>query len=65
VPVDLDKSLSSKFETRLKEAFDLSDVRLHVTVDPDVIAGAVVRIGDQLIDGSAAGKLRQISKQVG
>ena len=55
VPIELTKTLAARFETRLKEAFELSDVRLHVTVDPDVIAGAIVRIGDQLIDGSAAG----------
>jgi F-type H+-transporting ATPase subunit delta len=36
------------------------DVRLHCTVDPGLIGGAVVRSGDLLIDGSLKGKLERL-----
>ena len=36
------------------------DVRLHCTVDPSLIGGAVVRSGDLLIDGSIANKLQRL-----
>ena len=31
-----------------------------VTVDPDIIGGIVVRIGDQVIDGSVRNKLERM-----
>jgi F-type H+-transporting ATPase subunit delta len=37
------------------------DVRLHCTVDPSLIGGAVVRSGDLLIDGSLKGKLDRMA----
>ena len=36
------------------------DVRLHCTVDPGLIGGAVVRSGDLLIDGSLKSKLERL-----
>jgi F-type H+-transporting ATPase subunit delta len=37
------------------------DVRLHCTVDPKLVGGAVVRSGDLLIDGSLAHKLERLA----
>lgn len=65
VPIPLNEALTKRFEDRLKEVFKLQQVRLHVTVDPAILAGAVVKLGDKLIDGSAQGKLKMLSKQVG
>ena len=36
------------------------DVRLHCTVDPALIGGAVVRAGDMLIDGSLVSRLERL-----
>jgi F-type H+-transporting ATPase subunit delta len=36
------------------------DVRLHCTVDPSLIGGAVVQSGDTLIDGSLRSKLERL-----
>ena len=47
--------LSSALRTRLRR-----DVRLHCSVDPKLIGGAVVRSGDLLIDGSLAAKLERL-----
>jgi F-type H+-transporting ATPase subunit delta len=40
------------------------DVRLHCTVDPTLIGGAIVRSGDLLIDGSLKGKLERLETEL-
>lgn len=40
------------------------DVGLQVVVDPEVVGGARVRIGDEVIDGTVAGKLEAASRQL-
>ncbi len=35
-------------------------VTIHVQVDPELLAGVVVRIGDDVIDGSAVGRLQRL-----
>ena len=47
--------LAQSLRTRLRR-----DVRLHCTVDPSLIGGAVVRSGDTLIDGSLRTKLERL-----
>jgi F0F1-type ATP synthase delta subunit len=42
------------------EAAVSQPVDLTCRVDPDVIAGAMVRLGDMLIDGSLQGQLQQL-----
>ncbi|MEI8056308.1 MAG: F0F1 ATP synthase subunit delta [Actinomycetes bacterium] len=39
-------------------------VRLNVVVDPDVLGGIVVRIGDDVIDGSIASRLDQARRAI-
>lgn len=40
------------------------DVRLHCTVDPSLIGGAVVRSGDMLIDGSVRNRLERLGTEL-
>ena len=40
------------------------DVRLHCTVDPALIGGAVVRAGDMLIDGSLRQRLERLGTEL-
>lgn len=35
-------------------------VTVHVQIDPDLLAGVVVRVGDDVIDGSAVGRLARL-----
>lgn len=37
-------------------------VTVHVEVDPELLSGLVVRVGDEVIDGSAAGRLAALRK---
>lgn len=39
-------------------------VDLEMRVDPSIIGGLIVRVGDQLIDASVAGRLRRIEAQL-
>ena len=40
------------------------EVRLDVKVDPAILGGLVLQVGDRLIDASVAGKLVQLRRQV-
>ncbi len=40
------------------------EVELDVTVDPSIIGGFIVRVGDELIDASVAARLRRIEAVV-
>ena len=51
--------LAGALRTRLSR-----DVRLHCSVDPSLIGGAVVRSGDLLIDGSLATKLERLGTEL-
>ena len=58
VPLDerQQQLLTAALTRRLKR-----EVRLHCTIDPDLIGGAVVRSGDLVIDGSVRGRLERIA----
>jgi F-type H+-transporting ATPase subunit delta len=40
------------------------EVAVHVEVDPSLIGGLVIRVGDEIIDGSAAGRLEALRRQL-
>ena len=39
-------------------------MRLNVIVDPEVVGGIVVRVGDDVIDGSVASRFEQARRAV-
>ena len=39
-------------------------VRLELQVDPDIIGGLIVRVGDRLIDGSVRGRLERLRSRL-
>ncbi len=46
------------------EQFTGGRVELDVAVDPDLLGGLVVRVGDQLIDGSVRGRLERLRNRL-
>ena len=52
---------AERLAQRLKR-FSGKDVTLEVRVDPELLGGLVVRMGDTVIDGSLQGKLRRLSQ---
>ena len=59
--------LSDAYEQRLVQelsAMTGKKIVLEKKQDPDLLAGVIVRIGDQLIDGSAKAKLAELASQL-
>lgn len=50
-------------ENRLKNMVG-SNVIVHVGIDPSLMAGVTIKIGDKLIDDSVRGKLKQLKTQL-
>ncbi len=53
-----------EISTRLKAQFGVSDVALYEKVDPALLGGVVLRIGDRVYDGSVQGKLQDLRRAV-
>lgn len=50
--------------TRRMEQFAGGRIELDVQVDPSLLGGVVVRVGDRLIDGSVRGRLERLRNQL-
>jgi F-type H+-transporting ATPase subunit delta len=51
------------FQQKIAQALTIRtqrDVKLHCEVDPDILGGAIIHIGDRVIDGSVRGKLTRL-----
>jgi F-type H+-transporting ATPase subunit delta len=61
------QALSEDDEASLKETLEEktgNTVRLHVSEDPDLIGGIVIRIGDHVFDGSVRNKLSNLHERM-
>lgn len=59
----LDATAETALISKLKELFR-KDVRLQTKVDPSILGGLVIRVGDTVYDGSVDGQLRVLRKSV-
>lgn len=57
----LDERLQDEIRDQLRKTLQ-REPRLDVTVDPSLIAGMVIRVGDRVYDGSVATQLNQARK---
>jgi F-type H+-transporting ATPase subunit delta len=57
--VELNEAQRARLATALRKRLK-RDVRLHCSVDPALVGGAIVRSGDLLIDGSLQSKLTRL-----
>lgn len=60
----LDEQQSQRLREALAKRFEC-DVELDTEVDQDILAGAVIYAGDQVIDGSLRGRLSRLSQALG
>ncbi len=61
--VPLDSNLEQKVFEKLKELTGATDVSLINKVDPDLIGGFVLRVGDMQYDASIANNFEQLRKK--
>jgi F-type H+-transporting ATPase subunit delta len=59
----LSEAAAQKFATALRPLV-AGEPQLEITVDPELIGGAVVRIGDTVYDGSVARQLQRLESQM-
>ncbi len=60
---DLDERQRERLAAALRKRLG-RDVRLHCSVDPSLVGGAIVRSGDLLIDGSLKGRLERLETEL-
>ena len=60
--VPLDEELRSKISEQLGSVMQ-KQVRLRETVDPDLIGGMVIRVGDRVFDSSVSNRLDKLAKR--
>lgn len=61
--IQLDAAESERVAARLTEMVG-RDIQIRTHVDPDIIGGIVIRMGDTLIDGSVITQLRQLRQRM-
>ena len=62
--VELDKAIVSQLGDRIAEQTDRK-VDISADIDPDIIGGIVVRVGNSVLDASVRNRLEQLRRQVG
>jgi ATP synthase F1 delta subunit len=61
--VELDRSVVEALEARIREQTG-QNVQLESKVDPDILGGIVLRVGNSILDGSVRQRLEQLRKEV-
>jgi F-type H+-transporting ATPase subunit delta len=61
--VELERSVVEALETRIREQTG-QHVQLESIVDPDILGGIVLRVGNSILDASVRHRLEQLRKEV-
>ena len=61
--VELDEGLVRSIGDRIEERTGRK-VELTSSVDPDIIGGLVLRVGNRVLDASVQGRLQRLRKQI-
>ena len=61
--VGLDRAQREEISRRLVEATG-KEIRMEERIEPDIMGGLVIRIGDQVVDGSLRSKLRGLKRSL-
>lgn len=61
---ELSERQKKALKQRLLETTDYLSLELHITIDPSLIGGMVIRIGDRIVDGSVKTRLTKLSAEL-
>ena len=61
--VDLDSTLKSKLTAKLKDVLK-KEIIIKEEIDPSILGGIIIKVGDTVIDGSLAKDLRNIKNNL-
>jgi len=61
----LEDAEKEKLAQALSKRFGDQVLSLHYDVDPSLLGGAIIRTGDQIIDGSLKNRLNQLARSLG
>lgn len=62
--VQLSEAQQAKVEKRLLETTSYRKFEMHFEVEPSLIGGMVIRIGDRVVDSSIKTRLENLSRQL-
>jgi F-type H+-transporting ATPase subunit delta len=62
-PVALTDEQRTRLAAALRRIYG-RDVQLNVVVDPDVVGGLSVQVGDEVIDGTVVGRLAEARRRL-
>ncbi|MFH5811006.1 ATP synthase F1 subunit delta [Companilactobacillus sp. FL22-1] len=60
--IELDEAQVKNLESVIKSRFSVNKVNLTKIVDSSIIGGVIIRVGDQIIDGSVIKRFNDIKK---
>ena len=62
--VDLSAQEKEDIEKRLLDTTDYEQIECNYTVDPTLIGGMIIRIGDRVVDSSIKHKIDELSRSL-
>ncbi len=63
-PLPLTDTQKASVERKLLESTDYETMEMNYSIDPSLIGGMVIRIGDKVVDSSVRSKLEKLTKEL-
>ena len=62
--IELSKDQQTQVQKRILETTDFRSLEMYYQVDPDILGGMIIRIGDRVVDSSIRTKLDDLTRQL-